>query len=83
MNRCSISCELHDYIEIACLYGYRLRLILRNQDVLEGKALDTKTDAEKREYLVMDTGQKQQIELNQIKRLQVLTPGAGFDEVIF
>ena len=83
MAECSISCALHDYLEIACLYGYQVRLILKEYQTIEGKAIDTMTTAEKREYLVIDNGQKQQIELIQIKKMQVLTANAKFSEVIF
>ena len=41
------------------------------------------TTAEKREYLLIDNGQIQRIELNQLKKLQVLTPNAQFTEVVF
>ena len=83
MNRCSISCDLHDYIEIACMYSYRVKLTLRNQLILEGKAIDTTTSADKREYLIIDNGHKQQIELTQLKNLKVLTPNARFTEICF
>lgn len=83
MSECSISCALHDYLEIACLYGYQVRLILKDHQTTEGKAIDTMTTAEKREYLVIDSGKTQQIELVQIKKLQVLTNNAKFSEVIF
>lgn len=83
MTSCPISCELHDYLEIACLYGYQVKLTLTDQQTLEGKALDTLTTAEKREYLLIDNGEKQQVELGQIKKLQVLTPNAQFTEVVF
>lgn len=83
MTHCTISCELHDYLEIACLYAYQVRLILKDQQIIEGKAIDTMTTAEKREYLVIDNGKKQPIELRQIKKLQVLTANAKFSEVVF
>jgi Rho-binding antiterminator len=84
MSQCSISCELHDYLEIACMYGYRVRLTIKNHQTIEGKAIDTVTTAEKREYLVIDNGQKkQQIELNQLVKMEVLTPNAKFMNVSF
>lgn len=83
MAGCSVSCELHDYLEIACLYGYRVKLTLEDCQIVEGKAVDTQTTAEKREYLVVDNGQKIQIELSRLKKLQVLTPNAQFSEVVF
>lgn len=81
MHSCSISCELHDYLEIACLYGYRVRLTLKDRHILEGRAIDTFTTAEKREYLLIDAGQKQQIELRHLAKLEVLTPNAKFREL--
>lgn len=83
MTQCSMSCDLHDYLEIACMYRYSVKLTLRDHQTLEGTTLDTMTGADKREYLVIDTGEKQQIELGQLKKLQVLTPNAQFTEVVF
>ncbi len=84
MSQCTISCELHNYLEIACLYGYRVKLTLKDQQIIEGKALDVLTTAEKREYLIIDNGQEQrQIESNQLRKMQVLTANALFKEVVF
>ncbi|MDX8127842.1 Rho-binding antiterminator [Methylomonas sp. OY6] len=80
MTQHPISCELHDYLEIACLYGYQVRLTLKDQQILEGQAIDTMTSPEKREYRRIED---KQIELNQIKKLQVLTPKAKFQEIVF
>lgn len=84
MTQQLIECELHDYIEVACMYGYQVRLILKDQQVLEGKAKDIVTTAEKREYLLIDSDEgSQQVELVQLEKLQVLTPNAKFKEVVF
>lgn len=83
MNQCRISCELHDYIEIACMHGYRVKLELKDGKTLEGKAVDVITTAERHEFLVLDVGQKQQIELNQLVKMTTLTPNASFKEVAF
>ena len=84
MSRCSISCELHDYLDIACMYGYRVRLTIKNHQTIEGKAVDTVTTAEKREYLVIDNGyEKHEVELNQLVKMEVLTPNAKFKKVSF
>jgi len=84
MSQCTISCELHDFLEIACLYGYRVKLTLKDQQIIEGKALDVLTTAEKREYLIIDNGLEQrQIESNQLSKMQVLTANALFKEVVF
>ena len=84
MNQCTISCELHDYLEIACLYGYRVKLTLKDNRIIEGKAIDVLTTAEKQEYLIIDNGREQrQIESNQLSKMQVLTANAKFKEVAF
>jgi Rho-binding antiterminator len=87
MNKNPISCDLHDYLEIASMYGYQVRLTLNDNQIIEGKAIDTLTTADKREFLIIDNnhghGQKEQIELNQIRKMQALTLNAKFSEVVF
>lgn len=75
-----IACDLHDYLEIACLYGYRVKLTLKDGRVVEGKAVDTVTAADKHEYLALDS---EQVETRCLAKLKVLTPGAKFSELTF
>jgi len=64
------------------MYGYQVKLHLKNRQVIEGKAMDTHTSPDKREYLVI--GDKhQKIELTQITKMTVLTPNSKFNEIIF
>lgn len=83
MTQDAISCELHDFVEVACMYGYQLKLILKNHQVIEGKAIDIVNSPERHEYLVIDSDSRQQIELTQLAKMQVLTPNAKFSEVVF
>lgn len=83
MSQDIISCELHDFVEVACMYGYQLKLILKNNQVIEGKAIDIVNSPEKHECLVIESASRQKIELTQLARMQVLTPNAKFSEVIF
>ncbi len=84
MSQNAISCELHDFVEVACMYTYQLKLILKNEQILEGKALDIINSADKKECLVLETnGEKQHIELTQLAKMEVSTPNAKFKEVIF
>lgn len=85
MTQDAISCELHDFVEVACMYGYQLKLILKNNQIVEGKAIDIVNSPEKHECLVIDSDPdpRQQIELTQLAKMQVLTPNAKFSEVIF
>ena len=83
MSQQNISCELHDFIEVACMYGYQVQLALKDGQVIEGKAVDITTSKEKREYLIINNGQEQQVELTQLTKLTVLTPNAQFKDVNF
>lgn len=85
MNKSVISCELHDFVEVACMYGYRLKLILKNSQIIEGKAIDIENSAEKGECLVIshDDNTRQHIDLTELTKMEVLTPNAKFQEVVF
>ncbi len=84
MTQSIIDCELHDYLEVACLYGYEVQLTLKDQQTIQGKAKNIITTAEKREFLIVENAQGlQQIELIQLQKLQVITPNAQFTEIIF
>ncbi|MDH5552691.1 MAG: Rho-binding antiterminator [Nitrosomonas sp.] len=83
MSQQNIACELHDFIEVACMYGYQVQLTLKDGQVIEGKAVDITTSKEKREYLIINHDQEQQVELTQLTKLVVLTPNAQFKEVNF
>jgi Rho-binding antiterminator len=51
MNDKILACDLHDYIEIACLYQIKVVLELQNGATLEGVAANTKVSKAKIEYL--------------------------------
>lgn len=79
-----ISCELHDYIEVVCLYHYQLRLVLKDGTTIEGKARDIITTPDKKEFLLLEMdGVSQQIELTTLHKLEVLSPNPQFREVVF
>ncbi len=82
MSECRIACDLHDYIEIACLYGYQVRLTLKDKRIVEGRALNVVAE-ERHEFLLLEHSPTGKIALDQLAKLQVLTPNARFTEVIF
>ena len=77
-----ISCNLHDYLEIACMYHYQVKIVLNDNQSLEGKAMDIVNSAG-REYLIIENDQKHPIELNRLVKLKALTPNVIFDEIHF
>lgn len=78
----TLACDLHDYLEIACLYHYAVRLQLKDNLKLEGKALDIVTE-DGCEYLVLENDQQHRIDLMRLEKLQVLSPHANFNEINF
>lgn len=83
MSQDTISCELHDYVEVVCMYSYQLKLTLKDGRIIEGKAVDITNSPEKREYLMIDSGTQQQVDLTELAKMEVLTPNARFSQVIF
>lgn len=84
MNQEGILCDLHDYVEVACMYHYQLRLTLKDNQIIEGKAIDIITSTGKQECLVISNGQEQHhIELTQLAKMQATTPNARFSEIFF
>ena len=77
-----ISCDLHDYLEIACMYHYQVKIELNDNRSLEGKAIDIVTSGG-REYFIIENDQKHQIELNRLVKLKPITINAIFGEIHF
>ncbi len=75
-----ISCGDYDYIEVACLYGYDVELVL-GETTVRGKAMTTKrSDAV--EYMVLQQadGESLSVRADEIVKLIVLTENARFSE---
>lgn len=79
-----LKCELHDYLEVACLYHYRVSLILKSGGEYLGVP-QTTTTKDKQEFLVFrcDNGEVVDVELLNLKSMHVLTPHAQFTDVKF
>lgn len=77
------ACALHDYLEIACLHHYRLRIELDDGSWLEAWALDTRTLPSKEEILLIrQAGTERQLRLDHLRAITPLTPGARFGRVV-
>ena len=78
-----ISCELYDYVEIACMRGYDVSLGLRDGSSIQGKATTTQTKATC-EFLVIQIGaEAHPVRLDLIAKLQVLSRPSQFEEIDF
>ncbi|MBZ9611317.1 Rho-binding antiterminator [Rheinheimera maricola] len=79
-----LNCDLHDYIEIVCLYHYPLKLTLSSGAVLSGTALTTRYNDQRQECLVIkqqDT--EQQVVLEDIALLEVTVSNPHVQQVRF
>ncbi|MFJ7283636.1 Rho-binding antiterminator [Pseudomonas sp. NPDC099000] len=79
-----LNCDLHDYLEIACLHGYRLDIELNDGARLDAKALTTRTSSAKEEFLCLETADgPQEIRLDQLLAVTPLDANAQFGRVVF
>lgn len=79
-------CELHDYIEIACIFGYQIALLLDTDEELKGVAIDTLTKPDKTEYLIFvenDLKKEMEIPLSRIRQMQSCIDNPHFNKVDF
>jgi Rho-binding antiterminator len=77
-----IDCELHDYVEMACLHGYRLLIELADGNEFKAKAVTTRaTDGE--EFLVIEGNQTpNEIRLDRLVAITPLDTGAVFGRIV-
>ncbi|MBU2113632.1 MAG: Rho-binding antiterminator [Gammaproteobacteria bacterium] len=79
-----LKCDLHDYIEMVCLYHYPLKLTLSSGAVLIGTALTTRYNDQRQECLVIkQNASKQQVALEDIARLEVTVANPHLQQVRF
>lgn len=79
-----LKCDLHDYIEIVCLYHYPLKLTLASGAVLAGTALTTRYNDQRQECLVIQQHQaEQQVLLEDIALLEVKVQNPHLQQVRF
>lgn len=83
-----VDCDLHDFLEIACLKGYQLNIVLVDGTAIVAKAVNTKaTNGE--EFLIVESGsepelsERSEIRLDRIRRISPVDSGAEFGVVDF
>ena len=77
-----LDCDLHDYLEIACMHGYCLQVELLDGSGFAARALSTRTAASKEEFLVLQNhdGQRE-VRLDQLQAITPLDPNASFGRI--
>ena len=79
-----VSCELYDYVEVACLYHHRLRVRTTDGQTLDGIAVDVRADGHGNEFIVMRSpGRELLIRLDAVTTIETLTDDARLGEVRF
>ncbi|WP_426204274.1 Rho-binding antiterminator [Pseudomonas sp. TWP3-1] len=79
-----LNCDLHDYLEIACLRGYQLGIELIDGQRLVARALTTRTSREKEEFMrVEHAGVQQDIRLDQLLAITPQNAHAQFARIAF
>lgn len=79
-----ISCNQHDYIEIACMYHYPIKLTLKSGEVIQGTALDTQRNGMKEECIKIESeAVAQLVVLENISSLEVMVTNPHLQRVSF
>ncbi|MCL2915562.1 Rho-binding antiterminator [Shewanella corallii] len=77
-----INCEVHDVLELACIYRIEVQLTLSDGTSISGIASTTRTGQNKHEYLVIEhTDGPVEVDMESIKMMRALTRNPHFTEV--
>lgn len=77
-----LNCDLHDYLEIACMHRYGLQIEMIDGQGFAARALTTRTAPSKEEFFVLqnDNGQFE-VRLDQMLAITPLDPKASFGRI--
>lgn len=77
-----ISCQQYDYIEIACMYRYPVKLTLKSGSVIEGNAVDTARNSDYQECIKIKIDNEERlIVLDEIAILETTLKNPHFQSV--
>jgi Rho-binding antiterminator len=77
-----ISCDQHDYVEIACMYRYQVKLTLKSGEEITGIALDTRRNAQLQECIAINNTDNL-IPLDSVATMAALVENPHFNLVTF
>jgi len=79
-----VSCSEHDYIEVACLYRYPVKLTMKAGEPVTGIALDTARNEAREECIKINADETEVlVELNGIAKIEALVENKYFTEIVF
>lgn len=79
-----ISCDNHDYVEIACMYRIEVKLGFKDGKVVQGVALQTTYNEKRKECIVIKTKFRDELfVLDQVVLMEAITTNLYFDKVRF
>jgi len=79
-----MTCEQHDYIELACVYLYQVNLTLKNGEQVKGQALDTLYNDEREVCLCLKQDEELQlVVLDQIVSMKACQQNPHFNIISF
>lgn len=79
-----ISCNEYDYVEIVCMYRYPVKITLKTGTVIEGIALDTQYNEDRKECIKVDVDDSETlITLAGIAMLEVGIENPHFQQISF
>ena len=79
-----LACHHHDSVELVCTFALEVELTLRNGGICTGIARDTKTSADKHEYLLLEIGGiLSEVNLLDIASIKAVTDNPYFHFVSF
>ncbi|WP_434558564.1 Rho-binding antiterminator [Pseudomonas sp. Z4-20] len=78
-----LHCDLHDYLEIACLCSYTLDIELIDGQRRTGRAITTRTSSTREEFLEVETTDgRQEIRLDSLLAITPQNDNARFGRVV-
>ena len=79
-----MSCNEHDYVEIACMYQYPIKITMKAGNVLECTALDTQYNSAREECIKVNVkGIDKEVIIDKISKIEVCVENPYFKLVCF
>ncbi|WP_454254746.1 Rho-binding antiterminator [Pseudomonas sp. Marseille-Q8238] len=76
-----LACSLYDHLEVACLYGYQLRVELRDGSELQAQAITTRSVNKEEFLLLRNASGEHLLRLDQFLAITPLNEGAQYGRI--